>query len=769
MLYALSGADRSAFTDSELPHSTPLFRPTFAGEGIVRCDDVLKHPDYGKSGPHHGLPAGHLPVRSYLAVPVVSRTGTVHGGLLLGHPEPGRFTRRDELIAGGIASQAAIAIDNAQLFQANERAREELRQLNAHLEERIAAQVEKVRKAELQLQRVVAGISDYAIFLLDAEGNVQTWNLGAQRIKGYAASEIIGTSFERFYTKEDRLAGVPQHALEMARKHGHYDMESWRVRKDGSRFWANVHISAIHDEDRGVIGFVKITRDRTEHKHFEDQLRQAQKMEAVGQLTGGVAHDFNNLLTIILGNLELIKRSQPTDPRIGKAAEQAARGAERAATLTRQLLAFSRRQPLEPKPTNINQLVGGMTELLQRTLGENITVKTMLAGAWRCEVDAHQLESAIVNLAVNARDAMPEGGTLMLEVTNVHVDGEPFGREIAGGDYVVICITDTGTGMSAEVLERATEPFFTTKPIGQGTGLGLSQVYGFVKQSGGHLTIYSEQGHGTAVKIYLPRFEGEEKVATDIADWTGRLRGSEAILLVEDEEGVREYCAEALRELGYTVFEANDADAAMKVLEQSRHVDLLVTDVGLPGVHGGDLAREAVQRQPELPVLFVSGYPREAIAHRGRISTDTELLLKPYSRLELARRVRKLLDARATRAAWVLLVEDDAMLRELISQMLLDIGFNPIGAGTLQEARETLRLHGAPDLALIDVSLGEESGLAVLRELREIKPGCPAVVASGYGDSVPGGESLRDDPNLIVLSKPYDLQSLKDAIAALGL
>jgi PAS domain S-box-containing protein len=498
------------------------------------------------------------------------------------------------------------------------------------------------------LQQVVANVVDYAIFMLDPQGHVLTWNAGAERIKGYAAEEIIGRSFRCFYTEEDRAAGVPEHVLASAEQLGHFEMESWRVRKDGSRFWANVHLSGVRDEKGALTGFIKITRDMTERRNFEEQLRQSQKMEAIGQLTGGVAHDFNNLLTIILGNLESALRSDALDAQLRRRLEQAQEGAERGATLTRQLLAFSRRQPLNPRTLNVEQLVVGMGELLQRTLGESVAVRTSLFGRCPCEVDSHQLESAILNLAVNARDAMPDGGTLSLDVSNMQVDRKMVGDGLASGEFVVISVSDTGCGMSPEVKDRALEPFFTTKPVGQGTGLGLSQVYGFVKQSGGHVAIYSESNQGTTIRIYLPRSPGaaSKRMRARPSDNRG---GDETILLVEDEEGVRTYCAEILREFGYHVVEAACASSALQQLESDSTVDLLVTDLGLPGVDGSELARRVQSLRPHLPVLFISGYAASTILQRGRIPPDAQLLEKPFARADLAKRVREVLNAHVAR------------------------------------------------------------------------------------------------------------------------
>jgi CheY-like chemotaxis protein len=373
-------------------------------------------------------------------------------------------------------------------------------------------------------------------------------------------------------------------------------------------------------------------------------------MEAVGQLTGGVAHDFNNILQVIVGNLEVIRRLVPADAgRIQRSVEQAANGARQAASLTQRLLAFSRRQPLDPKPIDVNSLVGGMSDLLNRTLGETIAVETVrAAGLWKIEADPNALESAILNLAVNARDAMPEGGRLTIETTNAYID-EAYAishAEVTPGQYVLISISDTGCGMDAETSKKAFEPFFTTKPVGQGTGLGLSQVYGFAKQSGGHVKIYSEVGRGTTVKLYLPRPVGvSEEAAAQPSVPVPEGSAQETILVVEDDDGVRAYSVGALRDLGYRVIEAHNGPAALRLLEDQQKVDLLFTDVVLPGgLTGAQLAAQARALRPGLKVLFTTGYARNAIFHHGRLDKGVQLITKPFGFADLAAKVRDVLD-----------------------------------------------------------------------------------------------------------------------------
>jgi signal transduction histidine kinase/CheY-like chemotaxis protein len=384
----------------------------------------------------------------------------------------------------------------------------------------------------------------------------------------------------------------------------------------------------------------------------EAQVRQVQKMQAIGQLTGGIAHDFNNMLAIIIGSLDLAKRRLHTDlARAEAGIDSALDGAERAAQLTARLLAFSRLQPLEPRVLDVNKLVSGMSELLRRTIGEQLRVETVLAGGlWRTQVDPAQLENALVNLCVNARDAMPDGGKLTIETTNTHLDDAyaTAHADVEAGQYVMISVTDTGAGMPPDVVERAFDPFYTTKGVGRGTGLGLSQVHGFVKQSRGHVKIYSEPGVGTTIKIYLPRATGEAEVVEVHARTTADMphgRPEEVILVVEDEERVRHLSVDALAELGYTVIQAPDAAQALALLVEQPHVDLLFTDVVMPDLDGRRLADRARALRPELKVLYTTGYTKNAIVHNGMLDADVAFLAKPFTIDQLAVKVRQVLDS----------------------------------------------------------------------------------------------------------------------------
>jgi PAS domain S-box-containing protein len=512
---------------------------------------------------------------------------------------------------------------------------------------------EALRKSEQEFRLLVQGVTDYAIYLLDANGLITKWNAGAQRIKGYAEADVLGTHFSRFYTPEDQASGLPTRALEIATAEGRYEQEGWRVRKDGSRFFAHVIIDRLQDDDGRFFGFAKITRDITERREAAETLRrtekalmQAQKMESIGKLTGGVAHDFNNLLQVIAGNLQLLAHDVAGSERAERRVENALAGVRRGAKLAGQLLAFGRRQTLEPRVVNLGRIVEAMHEMLQRALGEAVLVETTVADdLWNTSIDVAQVENALLNLAINARDAMEGAGKLTVEIANATLDAA-YAREHAElkpGEYVMLAVSDTGTGMPPEVVAQAFDPFYTTKPEGKGTGLGLSMVYGFVKQSGGHVKIYSEPGDGTTVKLYLPRSRDPEQAvaSSDLRSVTG---GTETILVAEDDEHVRSTVVETLQQLGYQVLVASDAEQALAVIQSGVKIDLLFTDVVMPGpLRSPDLARKARELVPGIAVLFTSGYTRNAIVHGGRLDPGVELIAKPYAREDLARKVRQVL------------------------------------------------------------------------------------------------------------------------------
>ena len=522
LLYTLSGADRSQFEGFGHPRPTPVFAPTFKGEGVIRTDDITQDPRYGKNAPHEGMPKGHLPVRSYLAVPVTSRGGEVIGGLFFGHAEPAKFDEASERLMLGLAGQAAIAIDNSRLYESVQRS-------NQTLEERVRERTEELEEAH-------------------------------------------------------------------------------------------------------------------------EALRQAQKMEAIGQLTGGIAHDFNNLLAGISGSLELIDRKvrERKTQGIEKFITGAQASARRAASLTQRLLAFSRQQTLDAKPTDVNRLVFGMEDLIHRTVGPGIKVEVIgAAGLWPVKVDGAQLESALLNLAINARDAMPQGGRLTIETANKWIDARAAReRDLPPGQYISVCVSDTGTGIPREIVDRIFDPFFTTKPIGQGTGLGLSMIHGFVRQSGGQVRVYSELGEGTTMCLYLPRHTGE--VGADIEEAKSSIAKhgtGETVLVIDDEPVVRMLIVEVLEQAGYTALEAEDGPAGLKIIRSDARIDLLITDVGLPGgMNGRQVADAARVSRPRLKVLFVTGFAENAAVASGHLEPGMAVITKPFVMAELANTITEMIE-----------------------------------------------------------------------------------------------------------------------------
>jgi signal transduction histidine kinase/DNA-binding response OmpR family regulator len=509
MLYTLSGVPKEAFSKFPMPRNTKVFGPTFAGEGMVRSPDITKDPRFGQNPPYYGQPKGHLPVRSYLAAPVISRSGEVLGGLFFGHPETGVFTERAEKVVSGIAAQAAIAIDNARLYQ--------------------AAQTEIARRAEIERA------------LRESE-------------------ELLERKVEE---RTAELAAANRQLL----------------------------------------------RQIEEREQVEAMLRQMQRLEAIGQLTAGVAHDFNNLLTVVLGSLHFLDRDI-TDERHRRRLLLAREAAERGAKLTSQLLAFSRKQRLEPKALNLNETLSGMQGLLQSTLGGAVQLEFDIhQPLWPALVDPTQIELVILNLAINARDAMTVGGRISISTRNARVDHAPRRpEEPDAGEYVVIAVQDTGTGMSPEVIDKAFEPFFTTKTVGKGSGLGLAQVYGFAKQSGGGVAIKSKVGEGTTVEVYLPRTHDAAMSAGRGVDGADQECHEGRILLVDDDPAVRETEAECLRQAGYEVVEAASGGGALEVIQTRADLDAIVVDFAMPGMNGVELSRQIELHRPNIPVLFVTGY-----------------------------------------------------------------------------------------------------------------------------------------------------------------
>ena len=512
--------------------------------------------------------------------------------------------------------------------------------------------VEQLHASEQQFRLLVAGVTDYAVFMLDPKGIVSSWNAGAERIKGYSAQEIIGQHFSRFYTPEDRASGLPARALGIATDTGRFEAEGQRMRKDGSRFWANVVIDAIRGEQGKLIGFAKITRDVTERRETQlaleraqQQLAQAQKMEALGQLTGGVAHDFNNLLMIVSGHAQAMLR-RLSNPKNVRALEAIRAAAARGEALTRQLLTFSRRQPMDPKTVSPAQTVQAFRDVLASSAPANIDLKIEIADdIWPISIDIPEFELALVNLVVNARDAMPDGGTIVLSAANTALSGEETAERLAGA-FVALTVADTGVGIQPEVLSKVFEPFFTTKSPDKGTGLGMSQAYGFAHQSGGAIAVASEPGRGTQVTIYLPR---SDQPASDVVvpePPEVKPGAKETILVVEDNPDVKAVATAMLRQLNYRTVAVESAAQALTTLKSGNAVDLVFTDVVLPGdTDGVALALTVRQRYPHIPVLLTSGYARVLGARHG-----LPILRKPYELSALAQAIQDNLNARATQA-----------------------------------------------------------------------------------------------------------------------
>jgi PAS domain S-box-containing protein len=511
--------------------------------------------------------------------------------------------------------------------------------------------------SEERFRILVQGVSDYAIYLLDPQGRITNWNLGGERIKGYLEREVVGQHFSVFYTPEDRARGEPARTLGTAEREGRFEGEGWRVRKDGSRFWASVVVDRILDRDGRVLGFAKITRDMTEKKRSEEELErartalaQSQKMEAIGQLTGGVAHDFNNLLTVIASALDLLSGPERDKAQRQRIVDGAKRAADRGARLTQQLLVFARRQPLRPHVNDLNELIVGFEAVLRRACPEpvgfdlNLSVIPVAAN-----IDAQQFETALLNLVVNARDAMRGGGSLRITTAHEAIDAQRARgmSNIAPGLDVAVAVRDDGEGMPPDVLARAFEPFFTTKEVGKGSGLGLSQVYGFVTQSDGHVAIDSAPGAGTTVTFFLPAAAATLPATANrpIAEARGRPAAIGRVLVVEDDPEVLEVTVESMRSFGYVVLTAPDGPSALAVLRRDADIDILFSDIVMPrGMSGVELAREAKLLRPQLRVLLASGYPAPALRASGSVTPSSEFpfLSKPYRGSELAEALRSL-------------------------------------------------------------------------------------------------------------------------------
>ncbi|ESQ78738.1 hypothetical protein AEYBE204_12190 [Asticcacaulis sp. YBE204] len=611
-----------------------------AGE-IVHIHDVYAD-DRSRAVAERWSEAG---ARSLVNVPVIER-GHLVALLFVNHDHVRHWSEDEVDFIQEVAARTRTATERIRSDNA-------LRELNANLERRVEAALE-----EKALLADIVETTDAMIQVVDLDYN---W-LGVNRSSANEFEKVVGIRPRIGANMLEALKNRPQ-LLEGGRA-------LWARAFAGERFTSVVefphpeygcrfyemNLTPLKDKAGSIIGayqFVYDVTDRLEEQQrladAEAHLRQAQKMEAVGQLTGGIAHDFNNMLAVVMGSLELLNRRVVDDPRARHFVKSALDSAKRAATLTQRLLAFSRQQPLQPETVNVNRLVSGMSELLSHALGGAVRVETVHgAGLWSVNVDPNQLENVILNLAVNARDAMPDGGKVTIETQNAHIDERYVVSEpgVEPGQYVMIAVSDTGTGMPPEIMAKAFDPFFTTKPVGKGTGLGLSQVYGFVKQSGGHVRIYSEAGQGTTIKIYLPRHHADDVALSAKEDSQALLRGDlkELILVVDDEDAVRQFSVDAITELGYRVISASNAADALAYIEAEPEISLLFTDIVMPEVNGRKLADQARVIRPDLKVLYTTGYTRNAVVHNGVLDPGVELIGKPFSLDELAAKIRSMLD-----------------------------------------------------------------------------------------------------------------------------
>ncbi len=653
--------------------------------------------------------------------------------------------------------------------------REKLEALNATLEQRVAERTAD-RDRMWRLSTDIMLVADFATRITAVN---PAWSM----VFGWAEEDLLGRSIMDMVHPEDREA-AQQEVARLAGGATTFSFENRLRCKDGS--YRRISWTAVPSEE-----FIHaVGRDVTEEREAAAALRktelalqQAQKMEAIGNLTGGVAHDFNNLLQVISGNLQLLARDIAGDDKAGRRIANALAGVGKGAKLAAQLLAFGRRQALDPRVLNVGRLITGMDEMLRRTIGEGVEIETMVSGGlWNTLVDPVQIENSLLNLAINARDAMDGFGKLTIEVGNAFIDDNyaRMNEDVEPGQYVALSVTDTGSGMPADILTKVFDPFFTTKAEGKGTGLGLSMVYGFVKQSGGHVKIYSEVGHGTTVKIYLPRSRQQEDLAVDTLD-APVIGGRETILVAEDDEGVRTTVVDMLRELGYNVLKAPDAASALAIIESGIAIDLLFTDVIMPGsLKSADLARQAKERLPAIAVLFTSGYTENSIVHGGRLDPGVQLLSKPYTREQLARKIRhvlaneaQLMQARKAeepahpapepapeqpKSLRILLVEDQPLIRMDTADMLAELGHACVEAGNGAEALAALN-GGGFDVAMIDMGLPDMSGEALAGRVLEQCAGLPIVFATGEAKApkLAAGRSFY-------LPKPYGLNDLKTVL-----
>ncbi len=674
-----------------------------------------------------------------------------------------------DFVVKGRLSRLPMVISRA-LAEAEEKSRRQ--QAERRLED-VNAGLELLVDARTRERDRIWTVSQDLFAVFDLRGRILSANPAWKTVLGLSPTLVEGKQEAELKHPDHRGNSIVVVANSQS-DDGVSELEERLRHSDGTYRWISWRVGAPENERIFAVG-----RDITFAKQqaetlasAEEQLRQAQKMEAIGQLTGGVAHDFNNLLTIIVGNLESLQRQHAgaLSEKGRLAVESAMRGAQRAAKLTSSLLAFARRQALTPRQIQANDLVLGMADLLAKATSESVVLNYRYADdLWWTQADTNQLENAILNLAVNARDAMTEGGEIVISTENVTLDAK-FCRDadVEPGEYVKISVADNGPGMDKATLQQAFDPFFTTKDFGQGTGLGLSQVYGFVKQSGGHVSIHSALNKGTTVALFLPRL-AEVAVVTSkpAAEPDTPARGSETILLVEDEAEVRNYTKGILEELGYQVIEAEDGPAALNIAAGQSSFDLLLSDIGLPnGMNGRELADEMRKARPDLKVMFVSGYASDAVVREGKLDAGVNLLRKPFTFAALAERLREVL-GKEQRQHRILFVEDEALIRIIMAEALADQGFLIEEAGSATEAMERLHvLDGQLDGVVLDLGLPDRSGDFLASEIRDLRPDLPIVVASGHSESQMRSRFL-DTERMAFVGKPYDTEALVQALKTL--
>jgi PAS domain S-box-containing protein len=783
MLAKVHGVSRAGYGTIDLVAETITIERDWNAPGVKTIAGVLNFREYGsyiedlkrgetvvvedaEEDPRTKAGAAALiaiKARAFINMPITEASGLV-ALLYLNHEDVREWSESELDFVRDVAARTRIAVERR-------RAEQKLEQLANSLERQVSERTAEVNRLWRNARDLLVVTGE--------DGTIRSVNPAWSAVLGFPARESIGRRLGTFVWPDDAATflsgehrfGSPEREVRFRHFDGSARWISWRIfAEEGLTFAYGRDITAEREQARALVD-------------AEEQLRQAQKMEAIGQLTGGVAHDFNNLLQVISGNLQLLGKDIAGNGRAEQRVANAIAGVSRGSKLANQLLAFGRRQALEPRVINIGRFIIGLEDLLSRTIGEAIEIETIRSGGlWNTFVDPSQIENAVLNLAINARDAMNGVGKLTVEAGNAFID-DAYARQhadVKAGQYVLIAVTDTGEGMPEDVMKRAFEPFFSTKPVGKGSGLGLSMVYGFVKQSGGHIKIYSEPGEGTTVRIYLPRSLEEEDRLAD-ADYGPVSGGTETILVAEDDDEVRATVVEMLGDLGYSVLKARDAASALTVIESGVPIDLLFTDVVMPGpLRSPDLARKARERLPDIAVLFTSGYTENSIVHDGRLDAGVDLLSKPYSREALARKVRAALagrksapadaespvivptmeESQASKALKVLLVEDDFLIRLNANDLLQELGHEVVEAATAEEALPLLASQPF-DVLLTDIGLPVMQGTELASRARQSNPAIGIVFATGHNvlPAIPDGRAP------ILLQKPYDSLAIAAALS----